>query len=124
MNAPVLELEGTWEEIEARQAELRGRYLRVTAFDSNDDNTLASPLTAETAKRYPSALEGEYNSLIHKKLHHSLTETESTRLQQVRNVIAEIDRLINPTDIREQQATKLLDELIQIRTELEALPDL
>jgi hypothetical protein len=71
--------------------------------------------------RYPAALEAEYNALIQKKFARTLTEEEALRLQAVRDEMSAIDR--NSPDMRELQAQKLRQELAQIRTELDALPD-
>ncbi len=41
MNAPVLELEGTWEEVAAHAPELAGRKVRLTVL--SEPQTLAKP---------------------------------------------------------------------------------
>jgi hypothetical protein len=45
MSTPVLEIEGTWEEILARAAELAGHRVRVTVFPSEPEAGAESPLT-------------------------------------------------------------------------------
>jgi len=77
----------------------------------------------ELLRRYPSALEAEYDALIEKKLSRLLTEAESERLEDVRKVLAEIDRLTLVDDIRMRQLDKIEAQLTQLRTEIEALPD-
>jgi predicted DNA-binding antitoxin AbrB/MazE fold protein len=73
--------------------------------------------------RYPAAIEEQYQALTAKELSGTLTPEEACRLQDICNLIAEIDRLTPGADIRVRQAEKLLEEMGQIRAELEALPD-
>ena len=82
---------------------------------------LLPPETSEPSGRYPAALEAEYNALLHKKFARTLTEEEALRLQVVRDEMSAIDR--DYPDIGTLQAQKLSEELAQIRTELDALPD-
>lgn len=79
--------------------------------------------SCEPYQRYPSALEAEYDALIEKKLDRSLTEAEACRLLDIRNVIAEIDRLTLSNDIRMQRLDQLETELADLRAEIEALPE-
>ena len=75
-----------------------------------------------THSRYPDALNAEYRFLIGKKLDSTLTEEEAIRLEDIRNVINEIDRLTNPTPIRDQQLDIIEAKLMDIRAKIEALP--
>lgn len=79
--------------------------------------------SVELFRRYPSALEAEYDALIEKKLNRTLTTVEACRLQDVRNVIAEIDRLTLTNDIRTERLNHIETELAEIRAEIDALPD-
>jgi hypothetical protein len=79
--------------------------------------------SVEPFRRYPSALEAEYDTLIDKELHCTLTEAEALRLQDICNVIAEIDRLTLSNDIRVQRLDQIEANLSQLRAEIEALPD-
>jgi len=74
-------------------------------------------------RRYPSALEAEYDALTDKELHSTLTKVEALRLQDICSVIAEIDRLTLSDDVRSQRLEQVEAELAQLRTEIEALPD-
>ena len=84
---------------------------------------MVTDLSEQTMRRYPSRLEAEYDVLIVKKLNRTLTEAEACRLQDIRNVIAEIDRLTLTDDIRVQRLDQIEAELAQLRAEIEALPD-
>jgi hypothetical protein len=77
----------------------------------------------ELLRSYPSALEAEYDALIEKKLDRTLTSEEACRLQDIRNVFAELDRLNLGDDIRVKQLDKIEAEIAQLRTEIQALPD-
>ena len=79
--------------------------------------------SVEPFRHYPSALEAEYHSLVDKELHGTLTEEEASRLQDICNVIAEIDRLTLSNDVRTQGLNRIEAELAEIRKEIEALPD-
>jgi hypothetical protein len=79
--------------------------------------------SAEAARRYPSALEVEYNALVDKELHGALTAEEAVRLEDICKVIAEIDRLTLSNDIRIQRLDQIKAELADLRAEIEALPD-
>jgi len=61
---------------------------------------------------------------LSKKIDRTLSAEEACRLQEVRDVINEIDRLTLKDDIRMRQLDKIEAELIQLRAEIEALPDL
>ena len=65
----------------------------------------------------------EYHALITRKLTGSLTDAEAVDLQDVRHVIAEIDRLTPSLPIWGRQAEAIDAQLAQLRTEIEALPD-
>ena len=65
----------------------------------------------------------EYDILIEKKLNRTLTDAEACRLQDVRNVIAEINRLTMTNDIRTERLHETEMELTAIRDEIDALPD-
>ena len=100
--------------IEVTSPELReGMYVEIAVADSIE----------ELLRHYPCALEAEYDALIDKKLDRTLTQEEAERLEDVRKVIAEIDRLTLKDDIRLRQLNKIEAELAQLRAELEALPD-
>ncbi len=73
---------------------------------------------------YPAAIESEYQILIDKKLHRRLTNEEAVRLQDIKNIINEIDRVTLADDIRTRQLNFVEAELERLRIEIEALPDL
>lgn len=82
-------------------------------------NTL--PVTDED--RYPQALRTEYQDLIVKKLHRTLTQEDAIRLDRVRYEINQLDRQSASWTIQKEQAAFIDQELAEIRAELEALPD-
>src|SRR5262249_30746041 len=77
--------------------------------------------TAAPPGRYPAAVEGEYNTLLQKKIARTLTEKEALPLHAGRDEISAIDR--NSSDIRTLQAQKLGEELAHIRAELDTLSE-
>ena len=103
-----------------------GHRIEVTAPElpegSHVELIVTDPST-EPYRRYPSALEAEYDALIDKELHGMLTDEEQSRLQDVRSVIAEIDRLTLSNDIRIQRLNQIHTELGRLRQQVEALPD-
>lgn len=100
--------------IEITDSELReGQRVAVTIADD-----------AATYRRYPSAIEAEYDLLIEKELHGTLTMEDACRLQEVCRLIDDIDRFVLKDDIRMKQLDKIEVELKQLRAEIEALPDL
>ena len=84
---------------------------------------IITDLSVEPYRRYPSVIEAEYDALIDKKLNRTLTIAEACRLQDIRNVIAEIDRLTLSNDIRTERLNQVEAELNQIRVEIDALPN-
>ncbi len=80
---------------------------------------MESALTSQ----YPAALMEKYHLLADKKLRRTITAIEKMELADVRNEIATIDARLKKEDIWESQSLKLRQELAQIRTEVEALPD-
>lgn len=105
---------------------LPGHRIEITAPELSEGSCVHILITdpnVETIGRYPSILEAEYDALIEKKLDRTLTEAETSRLQDIRNVIAEIDRLTLSNDIRMQRLNQVEAELTQLRAEIEALPD-
>src|SRR5258708_6185589 len=84
--------------------------------------TITDP-SVEPFRRYPPALDAEYNALVGKELNGTLTAEEACRLQDICNVIVEIDRLTLSNDIRMQRLDQIEAELAEIRAEIEALPD-
>jgi hypothetical protein len=105
---------------------LPGHRIEVTAPEWPEgacvELTISDP-TGTTSRRYPTILESEYDKLIEKKLDRTLTAADACRLQEIRNVIAEIDRLTLADDIRVQRLNQIDAELAQLREEIEALPD-
>jgi hypothetical protein len=73
-------------------------------------------------RRYPSALEAEYDILVDKEMDGTLTASETCRLQDICHVIAEIDRLTLSKDVRTRRLDQIEAELADIRKEIEALP--
>ena len=59
MSAPLLEIEGTWEEIQARQEELKGKHLRVTAFEKAGDDPSTRVSTGKDLLRFAGIWEGD-----------------------------------------------------------------
>ena len=105
---------------------LSGHRIEVTTPELPEGacvDLIVTDPSGETFRRYPSALEVEYDALVDKELHGALTAVESLRLQDICNVIAEIDRLTLSNDIRNQRLYQAEAELVQLRTEIEALPD-
>ena len=105
---------------------LPGHRIEVTAPELPEgacvDLFVTDP-SIEPFRRYPSALEVEYDALIDKELHCTLTQAEALRLQDICTVIAEIDRLTRSDDVRSRRLEQVEAELAQLRTEIEALPD-
>jgi hypothetical protein len=105
---------------------LSGHRIEITAPElpegSRVDLIVTDP-SMEPFRHYPSALEAEYDVLVDKELHGTLTKAETLRLQDICNVIAEVDRLTLSNDIRNQRLDQVEAELAQLRTEIEALPD-
>ncbi|HLK55323.1 MAG TPA: hypothetical protein VKU00_02085 [Chthonomonadaceae bacterium] len=105
---------------------LPGHRIEVTAPELPEGACVELIVTdpaVEPLRRYPSVLEAEYDTLIDKELHGTLTETEALRLEAICQVIAEIDRLTLSSDPRTERLQQLETELDQIRTEIDALPD-
>lgn len=105
---------------------LPGHRIEVAAPELSEGDcvtVIISDRSCTTLRRYPSILEAEYNVLIDKELHGTLTEVETVRLQDICNIIAEIDRLTLTDDIRMQRLDQIEAELAQLRAEIEALPD-
>ncbi len=74
-------------------------------------------------REYPAELLAEYDVLVDKKLRRTITLKELTRLQELRYQINAIDRQRPGQDVWDIQAQKLRDEIAQLRSEVEALPD-
>jgi hypothetical protein len=101
---------------------LAGERVEITVLP------LSSPPVNEqtapaTENRYPQPLREEYESLIHKKLHRTITAEEAARLEAVRAEINRIDRQSESWSQWERRAAKLDRELAELRQELESLPD-
>lgn len=84
---------------------------------------IVTDMSVESCRRYPSAIEAEYDALVDKELHGTLNAAEAVRLEDVCKVIAEIDRLTLNSDIRTQRLNQIETELHHIRSEIEALPE-
>ena len=105
---------------------LSGHRIEVTAPELPEGacvDLIVTDPSVEPFRRYPSALEVEYDALVDKELHSALTKAETFRLQDICSVIAEIDRLTLSNDIRHRRLTQVEAELAQLRTEIAALPD-
>ena len=105
---------------------LPGHRIEVTAPELPEGtcvDLIVTDPSVEPFRCYPSALEAEYDALVDKELHCTLTKAESLRLQDICSVIAEIDRLTLSNDVRSQRFDQVESELVQLRTEIEALPD-
>lgn len=66
MVTPPLEIEGTWEEIVARAAELKGRRLKVTVLpaEENEAGTIEEAIAALAAQVPPEAWENLPEDLL------------------------------------------------------------
>jgi hypothetical protein len=84
---------------------------------------IVTDLSVASCRRYPSAIEVEYDALTDKELHGTLTDSEAARLRDVCNVIAEIDRLTLTNDPRVDRLNEIEAELNYIRHEIDGLPD-
>ena len=73
--------------------------------------------------RYPQALRDEYEALLHKKLHRTMTAEETARLEVVRAEINWLDRQSESWSAWEQRAVEVDREIADLRRELQALPD-
>jgi len=73
--------------------------------------------------RYPAVLLEEYRSLVKKELNGTMTLDEAVRYAAVREQINAIDCQRSRPDTWDIQRAKLREELAQIRSEVEALPD-
>jgi hypothetical protein len=82
-----------------------------------------SRTAAVAGDRYPRALRDEYEALIHKKLHRTMTAEEAARLEAVRAEINQRDRQSESWSAWEQHAAEVDREISDLRRELEALPD-
>ena len=105
---------------------LSGNRIEVIAPELSEGSRvdlIVTDSTVELFRRYPSALEAEYDALVDKELHGTLTNAETLRLQDICRVIAEIDRLTLSDDIRNRGLDQVEADLARLRTEIEALPD-
>lgn len=105
---------------------LSGHRIEVTAPELPEGacvDLIVTDPSVEPFRRYPSTLEAEYDALVDKELHGTLTNAETLRLQDICNVIAEIDRLTLSNDIRNQRLNQVNADLAQLRAEIEALPE-
>jgi predicted transcriptional regulator len=71
----------------------------------------------------PQTVRDEYQTLIAKKLHRTITPTESARLETVRDQINQIDRQSTSWSEWERRAQSVEQKLTDLRQQLEALPD-
>ena len=105
---------------------LSGHRIEITAPELPEGacvDLIVTDPSVEPFRRYPSALEAEYDTLVDKELHGALTNAETLRLQDISSVIAEIDRLTLSNDMRNQRLALLEADLAQLRTEIEVLPN-
>ena len=105
---------------------LPGHRIEITAPELTEGICVELFVTeppVEPLGRYPAALEAEYQALIDKELHRTLTEDEARRLQEVCNVIADIDSQTLTNDIRMQRLEEMEAKLADIRAQIDALPD-
>ena len=103
-----------------------GHRIEVTAPELPEGahvELIVTDSSAESLRRYPSVLEAEYEVLIDKELHCTLSEAESLRLQDICRIIEDIDRLTLSNDIRTQRLEQIGAELAQIRVEIDSLPN-
>ena len=98
------------------------RLITAMAPISATKTPIKSPLDSAFGS-YPALLIREYDALTDKKLRRTITPSERTRLQEVRDEIAAIDEQRLRPDTWDVQAQKLRQELAQLRAEVDALPD-
>ena len=79
--------------------------------------------TATEPGKYPAGLMIEYDALIEKKLDGTITAEERLRLKEVRAQINTLDSQRLRPDVWDIQTEKLREEIVQLRTEVESLPD-
>jgi hypothetical protein len=83
---------------------------------------IVTDISAAPCRRYPSAIELEYDALTDKELHGALTDSEVVRLNDVCTVIAEIGRLTLTSADRSERLNQIEIELDHMRHEIEDLP--
>lgn len=105
---------------------LPGNRIEVTSPELSEGTAVELVVTDRSTanyRRYPSVVEAEYETLVDRELHGTLNEEEACRLHDICNIIAEIDRITLPNDIRTHRLNQIETELNNLRAEIEALPD-
>jgi hypothetical protein len=96
---------------------------RTKSVRTERSSQIQSENAPQAGEHYPTALQDEYEALIRKKLHRTMTAEEEVRLETVRAEINRRDRQSTSWSAWEQRAAEIDGELADMRRELEALPD-
>lgn len=107
---------------------LSGHRIEVTAPELPEGAEVQLIVTDSHAPAntspYPSALEAEYEALIEKEMHGTLTAAEARRLAVTCQIIAAIDSITLGNDVRALRLDQLQHELSQIQAEVDLYPNL